>query len=58
MEARLTQRESHMSMRYRRSSFVLAHVTGLMLLGAMLAPAAVAQQPKSAAGTVDRKSVV
>jgi L-asparaginase len=42
-----------MSTRYLGSNQVLAHVAGLLLIGATLAPAlAVAQQPKSAAGTV------
>ena len=41
-----------MSMRYLKSGYVLAHVTGLVLLGATLAPTAVAQQQKSAAGSV------
>jgi len=41
-----------MSMRHLNSVFVLARVTGLVIIGATLAPSAFAQQAKTAAGTV------
>ncbi|HEY6825591.1 MAG TPA: type II asparaginase [Gemmatimonadaceae bacterium] len=42
-----------MSMRHLKSSYVLAHVTGLFIIGGLLSPvAAAAQQQKTAAGTV------
>ena len=41
-----------MSMCQLKSSYVLAQIAGLLILGATLAPGAFAQQPKSAAGTV------
>ena len=41
-----------MSMRHLNSVFVLAHVAGLVIIGATLTPSAFAQQAKTAAGTV------
>jgi L-asparaginase len=41
-----------MSMCQLKSSYVLAQIAGLLILGATQAPRAFAQQPKSAAGTV------
>ena len=41
-----------MSIRHLKSGYVLAQAMGLLILGATLAPVAVAQQPKSAAGSV------
>jgi len=41
-----------MSMRHLNSVFVLAHVAGLVIMGATLTPSAFAQQAKTAAGTV------